>query len=81
MMQAQRVIPPDMICKDKFLLQDTVVPAGTTDEDITSSMVRFCEILLNNFSTYFLFWFLIVSFDSSTKMVANMSKRENLELS
>ncbi|KAM7472728.1 hypothetical protein LguiA_010911 [Lonicera macranthoides] len=38
MMQAQRVIPPDMICKDKFLLQDTVVPAGTADEDITSSM-------------------------------------------
>ncbi|KAK2977365.1 hypothetical protein RJ640_013344 [Escallonia rubra] len=37
-MQAQRVIPSDMICKDKFLLQSTVVPEGTTDEDITPSM-------------------------------------------
>ncbi|KAK3023619.1 hypothetical protein RJ639_043887 [Escallonia herrerae] len=37
-MQAQRVFPPDMICKDKFLLQSTVVPEGTTDEDITPSM-------------------------------------------
>ena len=38
-MQAQKVAPPDMICKDKFLVQCTVVPAGTTDEDINSSMV------------------------------------------
>ncbi|KAK3023675.1 hypothetical protein RJ639_043556 [Escallonia herrerae] len=37
-MQAQRVIPHDMTCKDKFLLQSTVVPEGTTDEDITPSM-------------------------------------------
>ena len=38
-MQAHKVAPPDMICKDKFLGQCTVVPAGTTDEDINSSMV------------------------------------------
>lgn len=37
-MQAQAVAPPDMVCKDKFLIQSTVVPVGTTDEDITASM-------------------------------------------
>ncbi|KAJ0079206.1 hypothetical protein Patl1_23425 [Pistacia atlantica] len=37
-MQAQGVAPPDMVCKDKFLIQSTVVPVGTTDEDITASM-------------------------------------------
>ncbi|XP_057963490.1 vesicle-associated protein 2-2-like [Malania oleifera] len=37
-MQAQRIAPPDLICKDKFLIQSTVVPAETTDEDITASM-------------------------------------------
>ncbi|XVE62605.1 hypothetical protein DITRI_Ditri06bG0131600 [Diplodiscus trichospermus] len=35
-MQAQREAPPDMICKDKFLIQSTVVPVGTSDEDVTS---------------------------------------------
>uniref|UniRef100_A0A5B7C6H9 MSP domain-containing protein n=1 Tax=Davidia involucrata TaxID=16924 RepID=A0A5B7C6H9_DAVIN len=37
-MQAHRLAPPDMICKDKFLVQSTVVPVGTTNDDITSSM-------------------------------------------
>ncbi|KAG8636627.1 vesicle-associated protein 1-2 isoform X2 [Manihot esculenta] len=37
-MQAQKVAPPDLQCKDKFLIQSTVVPFGTTDEDITSGM-------------------------------------------
>ncbi|XP_039062455.1 vesicle-associated protein 2-2-like isoform X2 [Hibiscus syriacus] len=36
-MQAQREAPPDMVCRDKFLIQSTVVPAGTTDENITSA--------------------------------------------
>ncbi|XVF42524.1 hypothetical protein PTKIN_Ptkin01aG0370600 [Pterospermum kingtungense] len=36
-MQAQREAPPDMICRDKFLIQCAVVPVGTTDEDITSA--------------------------------------------
>ncbi|XP_059651056.1 vesicle-associated protein 1-4-like [Cornus florida] len=36
-MQAQRSAPPDMICEDKFLVQSTVVPEGTTKEDITAS--------------------------------------------
>lgn len=39
-MQAQRMAPPDMLCKDKFLIQSTVVPFGTTEDDITSDMVR-----------------------------------------
>ncbi|KAL3516202.1 hypothetical protein ACH5RR_023104 [Cinchona calisaya] len=37
-MQAQRTAPPDMTCKDKFLVQGTVVAVGTSEEDITSSM-------------------------------------------
>ncbi|XP_022154612.1 vesicle-associated protein 2-2-like [Momordica charantia] len=36
-MQGQGVAPPDMICKDKFLILSTIVPAETTVEDITSS--------------------------------------------
>lgn len=38
-MQAQQAAPPDMICKDKFLIQTMVVPVGTTEEIITSSLV------------------------------------------
>ncbi|TKY54107.1 Vesicle-associated protein 2-2 [Spatholobus suberectus] len=37
-MQAQRTAPPDMQCKDKFLIQSTVVPFGTAEDDITSDM-------------------------------------------
>lgn len=37
-MQAPRSVPPDMICKDKFLIQSTTVPTETTDDDITTSM-------------------------------------------
>lgn len=37
-MQAQRTAPPDMHCKDKFLIISTVVPFGTTEDDITSDM-------------------------------------------
>ncbi|XP_027332049.1 vesicle-associated protein 1-2-like isoform X2 [Abrus precatorius] len=35
-MQAQRTAPLDMQCKDKFLIQSTVVPFGTTEDDIAS---------------------------------------------
>lgn len=38
-MQAQKLAPPDMVCKDKFLVQSTVVPEGTTDEDFNANMV------------------------------------------
>ncbi|KAI4372595.1 hypothetical protein MLD38_010807 [Melastoma candidum] len=37
-MQAQRTAPPDLICKDKFLLQSTVVPDDAIEDDITSSL-------------------------------------------
>lgn len=38
-MQAFKEPPLDLACKDKFLIQSTAVPADTTDEDITASMV------------------------------------------
>lgn len=41
-MQAQRAALVDMVCKDKFLIQSTVVPVGTTNDDITSSLVWTC---------------------------------------
>ncbi|XP_076953490.1 vesicle-associated protein 2-2-like [Bidens hawaiensis] len=37
-MQAPKVVPPDMISRDKFLIQSTVVPEGTKEEDVTSNM-------------------------------------------
>ncbi|KAM7256332.1 hypothetical protein ACFE04_012073 [Oxalis oulophora] len=37
-MQAQRVAPPDLRCKDKFLIQSTIAPFGITEEEITSDM-------------------------------------------
>ncbi|XP_009770191.1 vesicle-associated protein 1-2-like [Nicotiana sylvestris] len=37
-MQAQKEAPPDMQCKDKFLLQSVVVGPGTTPKDITPEM-------------------------------------------
>lgn len=39
-MQAQKVAPPDLQCKDKFLIQCTVIPFGTSEEDVTSDMVK-----------------------------------------
>ncbi|XP_073150239.1 vesicle-associated protein 2-2-like isoform X2 [Henckelia pumila] len=37
-MQAQKSAPLELQCKDKFLIQSTVVPFGTTEEGITSDM-------------------------------------------
>ncbi|KAL4579611.1 hypothetical protein LXL04_015765 [Taraxacum kok-saghyz] len=37
-MQAPKVAPPDMICRDKFLVQSTYVPEGTKELDVTSNM-------------------------------------------
>ncbi|KAL6130699.1 hypothetical protein ACLB2K_069078 [Fragaria x ananassa] len=37
-MQAQKEAPPDMQCKDKFLLQSVVAPDGSTTKDITPEM-------------------------------------------
>ncbi|PNX73601.1 vesicle-associated protein 2-2-like, partial [Trifolium pratense] len=47
-MQAQRVAPEDLVCKDKFLVQSTLVSNETTDEDVTSNLfvkdgVRYIE--------------------------------------
>lgn len=38
-MQGQKTAPPDMQLKDKFLVQVTVVPSGTTEEDIIPEFV------------------------------------------
>ncbi|TVU32065.1 hypothetical protein EJB05_23783 [Eragrostis curvula] len=37
-MQAQTVAPPDLQCKDKFLVQSVVVSTGLSAKDITSQM-------------------------------------------
>ncbi|KAF5957473.1 hypothetical protein HYC85_004698 [Camellia sinensis] len=37
-MQAQKDAPPDMQCKDKFLIQSVVAPNAATNKDITSEM-------------------------------------------
>ncbi|KAK2986168.1 hypothetical protein RJ640_008851 [Escallonia rubra] len=37
-MQAQKEAPPDMQCKDKFLLQSAVASPGATTKDITPEM-------------------------------------------
>ncbi|URE32771.1 Ribosome biogenesis protein BMS1 [Musa troglodytarum] len=37
-MQAQREAPPDMQCKDKFLVQSVIVDQGATTKDITTEM-------------------------------------------
>uniref|UniRef100_M1CG71 Vesicle-associated membrane protein n=1 Tax=Solanum tuberosum TaxID=4113 RepID=M1CG71_SOLTU len=34
-MQAQKEAPPDMQCKDKFLIQSAIAPTGTTNKDVT----------------------------------------------
>ncbi|KAD5316999.1 hypothetical protein R6Q59_032272 [Mikania micrantha] len=37
-MQAQKEAPPDMECKDKFLLQAVIAPIGATTKDLTADM-------------------------------------------
>ncbi|XP_059633944.1 vesicle-associated protein 1-3 [Cornus florida] len=37
-MQAQKESPPDMQCRDKFLLQSVMAANGTTSKDITTEM-------------------------------------------
>ncbi|KAM7276486.1 hypothetical protein ACFE04_018352 [Oxalis oulophora] len=38
MMQAQKEFPPDMQCKDKFLLQSVIADLGATTKDISPEM-------------------------------------------
>jgi hypothetical protein len=40
-MQAQRENPPDMQCKDKFLVQSVIAPSGINVKDVTGEMVMF----------------------------------------
>ena len=39
-MQAQKEVPSDMQCNDKFLVQSVAAPVGATLKDITPEMVR-----------------------------------------
>ena len=39
-LQAQREYPPDMQCKDKFLLQSTIVNANTDVDELPADTVR-----------------------------------------
>jgi hypothetical protein len=52
-MQAPKVAPPDLICRDKFLVQSTAVPEGTKEEDVTSNTVGW---------SFFTLLLLIISF-------------------
>lgn len=38
-MQSQREGPPDMQCKDKFLVQSVIIDQTATTKDITTEMV------------------------------------------
>lgn len=38
-LQAQREYPPDMQCKDKFLLQSTIVPPHTDVDELPQDTV------------------------------------------
>lgn len=39
-MQAQKKAPPDMQCKDKFLLQSAIAGPGATPKDISPEIVN-----------------------------------------
>jgi hypothetical protein len=45
-MQRQKTAPPDLQIKDKFLVQTTVVPLGTADEDIVRAFVSTQQFML-----------------------------------
>ena len=45
-MQAVKNAPPDLQIKDKFLVQTTVVPFGTADEDIVPAFVSTQQFML-----------------------------------
>ncbi len=38
-MQAQREAPPDMQCKDKFLVQSVIAPVGSSSKDVSQELV------------------------------------------
>lgn len=47
-MQAQREMPPDMQCKDKFLVQSVVTGHGASPKDITPEMVFVFSYILTS---------------------------------
>lgn len=40
-MQAQKEAPPDMQCRDKFLIQSVIAPNGATNKDVTQELVGY----------------------------------------
>lgn len=58
-MQGQKTAPPDMQLKDKFLVQATVVPFGTTEEDI---IPEFVSIIVPMLSMLIHFYDLLISY-------------------
>lgn len=62
-MQSQKEVPPDMQCKDKFLLQSVSAPDGATAKDITPEMVTWCYFFGSSFSmldlSFLVFTFLV----------------------
>ena len=74
-MQSQKEAPPDMVCKDKFLIQSTVVPVGTTEKDITSSTVSVFEVLLFTLNLWFSSYDYCFFICSLSKMITSILKR------
>ena len=50
-MQAQKESPPDMQCKDKFLVQSVAAENGATAQDINAAMVSTLTLLIGFIST------------------------------
>lgn len=42
-MQAHKEVPPDLQCRDKFLVQSVIAPHGATNKDITQEMFNKAE--------------------------------------
>ena len=47
-MQAQKASPPDMQCKDKFLVQSVAAENGATAQDINAAMVTTLPLLISS---------------------------------
>lgn len=71
-MQGLRSHPSEVECKDKFLIQSTIVDSGTKEEDITVDLVS-----IVSFTQIFIIIALIFVFGSSPKAVVSMLKRRS----
>lgn len=56
-MQGQKEAPPDMQCKDKFLIQSAIAPTGTTNKDVTPEIVSCLQPLSHVFLALLVLWF------------------------